>query len=383
MRRQINPFYTVETTRIKFMRKLFILVFGALVYAQFIHAQIQAPAVPFLMIAPDSRSGGMGEAGVALTDNVWASYWNPAGYAFQQGSGIAASYAQWMPSLILSDLWIGHLAYKQPVEELGGVVSAMVTYLELSEFVQELDNPVVISTFGGHEMAYTLGYATKLNQDLGIGVNARLFFSTLAPFGIAREVGSTTVSGISFDVGLLYKPKSVVIPFTKVDLGNNLRLGIDISNIGSNIYYIDQAQKAPLPMNLRLGFAYDLIQSEYNTLTWITDVNRLMIKRDTNGTPDEFYKAFYTTWTGSTFDEQIREFTMSTGLEYWYGSPKLIALRVGYFYEDPRYVNGKYMTLGVGLRYDVCEFDFSYIDAPSTDIDPLAEKFRFSLSIGW
>ena len=113
------------------MHKLFFLVFGAIVYTQFIQAQIQAPAVPFLMIAPDSRSGGMGEAGVALTDNVWASYWNPAGYAFQQGSGIAASYAQWMPSLGLSDLWIGHLAYKQPVEELGGVVSAMVTYLNL------------------------------------------------------------------------------------------------------------------------------------------------------------------------------------------------------------------------------------------------------------
>jgi hypothetical protein len=365
------------------MCKLFFFVFGVIIYTQFIQAQIQAPAVPFLMIAPDSRSGGMGEAGVALADNAWAGYWNPAGYAFQQGSGIAASYAQWMPSLGLSDIWIGHLAYKQPVEDLGGVVSAMVTYLELGEFVQTLDNPDVISTFKGHEMAYTLGYATKLNQDLGIGVNARFFYSTLAPFGTAREVRNTTVSGVSFDIGLLYKPEKVRIPFTRIDLGNNLRLGMDISNIGSNIFYIDKAQADPLPMNLRLGFAYDLIQSRYNTLTWITDVNRLMIKRDTNGTPDEFYKAFYTTWTGSTFNEQIREFTMSTGLEYWYGSPKLIALRAGYFYEDPRYVNEKYMTLGAGLRYDVCEFDFSYIDAPSTDNGPLAEKFRFSLSVEW
>jgi hypothetical protein len=365
------------------MRKLFFLVFGVIVYTQFIQAQIQAPAVPFLMIAPDSRSGGMGEAGVALTDNVWAGYWNPAGYAFQQGSGIAASYAQWMHSLGLSDLWIAHLAYKQPVEELGGVVSAMVTYLMLGEFVQTPYTPDIFSTFTGHEMAFTIGYAAKVLPTLGLGLNARYFYSTLSPYGAVAVKHSTTASGVSFDIGLLYKPERVRIPFTRIDLGNNLRLGMDISNIGSNIYYIDYAQLNALPMNLRLGFAYDLIQSRYNTLTWITDVNRLMIKRDTNGTPDEFYKAFYTTWTGSTFNEQIREFTMSTGLEYWYGSPKLIALRAGYFYEDPRYVNEKYMTLGAGLRYDVCEFDFSYIDAPSTDNGPLAEKFRISLSVGW
>ena len=330
--------------RIGLMCKLIILFFGTMLCGQVLQSQVQTTAVPFLEIAPDSRSGGMGEAGVALADNVWAGYWNPAGYAFQQSSGIAASYAQWMPSLGLSDLWIGHLAYKQPVEELGGVISAMVMYLMLGEFVETPYTPDIISTFTGHEMAFTIGYAAKVLPTLGIGFNARYIYSKLVPFG-GENKGDGTAIGVSFDIGLLYKPERVRIPFTRIDLGNNLRLGMDISNIGSNIFYIDKAQADPLPMNLRLGFAYDLVQSKYNTLTWITDVNRLMIKRDTNGTPDEFYKAFYTTWTGSTFDEQIREFTMSTGLEYWYGSPKLIALRAGYFYEDPRYLNGKYMTL--------------------------------------
>ncbi len=369
------------------MRKLFFLVFGVIVYTQFIQAQIQAPAVPFLMIAPDSRSGGMGEAGVALTDNVWAGYWNPAGYAFQQGSGIAASYAQWMHSLGLSDLWIAHLAYKQPVEELDGVVSAMVTYLNLGDFAQTIDNPDVIKTFKGYEMAFAVGYATKLTPDLGIGVNTRIIYSRLSPFGAGTEKGSGTATGVSFDIGFLYKPESVVIPFADVDLGNNLRLGINISNIGPNVFYIDRAQADPLPMNLRLGFAYDLAQSEYNSLTWITDVNRLMIKRDTSGKADEFYKAFYTTWTGTpgqstSFNQQIREFTMSTGLEYWYGSPKLLALRVGYFYEDPSAGNRKFMTFGAGIRYDVYGFDFSYISAASNE-DPLGETMRLSLSIGW
>ena len=369
------------------MRKLFFLILGTILCAQFLQAQVQTTAVPFLEIAPDSRSSGMGEGGVALADNAWATFWNPAGYAFQQGSEIAMSHADWLPSLGLSDLWIAHLVYKQPVEDLDGVVSAMITYLNLGEFAQTFDNPDVVSTFKGYETAFSVGYATKLSPELGIGVNARIIYSRLAPFGTEKEKGSGTATGVSFDIGLLYKPESVVIPFTDVDLGKNLRLGMDISNIGPNIFYIDRAQADPLPQNLRLGFAYDLAESEYNTLTWITDVNRLLIKRDTAGTADEFYKAFYTTWTGSTgaptsFNQQIREFTMSTGLEYWYGSPKLIALRVGYFYEDPRSGNRKFMTFGAGIRYDVYGFDFSYINAAS-DEDPLGETLRLSLSIGW
>ena len=281
------------------MRKLILLFFGMILCGQVLQSQVQTTAVPFLEIAPDSRASGMGEGGVAIADNAWATFWNPAGYAFQQGSEIAMSHADWLPSLGLSDLWIAHLAYKQPVEELDGVVSAMVTYLNLGDFAQTIDNPDVVSTFKGYEMAFAVGYATKLNPDLGIGVNTRIIYSRLSPFGAGTEKGSGTATGVSFDIGFLYKPESVVIPFADVDLGNNLRLGINISNIGPNVFYIDRAQADPLPMNLRLGFAYDLAQSEYNSLTWITDVNRLMIKRDTSGKADEFYKAFYTTWTGS------------------------------------------------------------------------------------
>ena len=34
--------------------------------------------VPFLTIAPDSRSGGMGDAGVATSPDMNSMHWNPA-----------------------------------------------------------------------------------------------------------------------------------------------------------------------------------------------------------------------------------------------------------------------------------------------------------------
>ena len=39
-------------------------------------------AVPFLMIAPDSRSGAMGDVGVALSPDANSMHWNPAKMAF-------------------------------------------------------------------------------------------------------------------------------------------------------------------------------------------------------------------------------------------------------------------------------------------------------------
>ncbi len=345
-------------------------------------SQVVTTAVPFLLITPDSRSGAMGEAGVAIADDIWATYWNPAGYAFQKGSAVALTHADWLPAFNLGDVWIAHGVYKQPVEELDGVASLAITYLNLGEFARTTIDPTVLETFKGFEFALSAGYATKLTENLGIGINARYIRSQLSPFGTAEEQGRGVANGFSFDVAMLYKPQSVPIPFTDVDLGHRLSLGFNVSNIGPKIFYIDEAQADPLPMNLRLGFAFDILQSEYNNFTLTSDVNRLLVRKFDDGTSDQFYKAFVTTWTGKTFDEQVRLFDSSIGLEYWYGSPRLIALRWGFFYEDPRSGNRRYMTFGAGVRYDSYGFDFSYINAQQNE-DPLGGTLRFSLQIGW
>jgi hypothetical protein len=364
------------------MKRLIVVVLTGMTAIQMVEAQVTTSAVPFLLIAPNSRASAMGEGGVAVADDGWAIYWNPAGFAFQTGSQVSMTHANWLPAFNLPDLWIAHMVYKQPVEELDGVVSAGITYLNLGKFDRTENDPTPIETFSAYEYAVTLGYGTKLSQDLGIGTNVRLIHSALAPFGTAQEKGSGIATGFSFDVGLLYKPHSFEVPFTSFDLGNRISFGANLSNIGPKLTYIDKEQADPLPMNLRLGLAYKILDSEFNNLLFITDISRLLIKKDTSGNADEFYKAVFTTWTGSTFTEQIRQFTTSMGMEYWYGSPRLIALRAGYFYEDPRVGNRKFMTFGAGIRYDIYGFDFSYISA-FEDQHPLGETLRFSLSIDW
>jgi len=58
-------------------------------------------AVPFLTITPDSRAGGMGDAGVGLTPDVNAQHWNPAKYVFMESDmGVGLSYSPWLRNLV-------------------------------------------------------------------------------------------------------------------------------------------------------------------------------------------------------------------------------------------------------------------------------------------
>src|SRR3990172_3821729 len=58
-------------------------------------------AVPFLMIAPDARSGSLGDAGAATSPDANAIHWNPAKLAFiEKTSGVSLTYTPWLRKLV-------------------------------------------------------------------------------------------------------------------------------------------------------------------------------------------------------------------------------------------------------------------------------------------
>ncbi len=60
-------------------------------------------AVPFLLISPDSRSGAMGDVGVAIKPDANAIHWNPAKLAFiddTKDMGFSMSYSPWLRALV-------------------------------------------------------------------------------------------------------------------------------------------------------------------------------------------------------------------------------------------------------------------------------------------
>jgi hypothetical protein len=331
-------------------------------------------AVPFLLIAPNARADGMGEAGAGLADDVGAIHWNPGGLAFQSGQEISITHSNWLPGFGQSDLFYDYLNYRNYVEDWEGTVSASITYFNLGEFNQTTSlGPQIVGTFKAFELAMTAGYATKVIEEFGVGINLRFIHSSLAPFATEKEQGRGVGSTVSFDIGTLYRPP---IPGYE----NRVGIGLSLSNVGPKIAYIDRAQADPIPTYLRLGLSVKVIESEFNNITLNSDFNRLMVRRYANGSSDPVYRALVTAWK----DNGLRKVTVGTGIEYWYGKPKLIALRYGYFHEASPPVNGgrKFHTFGAGIRYDMYGFDFSYLSTVEEN-HPLAETLRFTLLIGW
>jgi hypothetical protein len=385
--------------RMKMLSRMLMLSLIMISFTKIMYGQGEA-AVPFLLLAPDSRAGAMGESGTGLADNSAAIFWNPAGIAFLTGQEVSITHSNWLPQFKL-DLFYDYVTYRNYIESIQGSITSSITYMNYGEFVRTgPDSPDPLGTFRSFDAALTLGYSTKLSSDWGLGLNFRLIHSNLSDKPTAQETGSGVATSVSFDVGAMWRPTSFIIPLIDEDLSNRFSIGMNLSNVGPKIFYIDKAQADPIPTNLRLGFATVLMKDEFNSLTWTLDFSKLLVNKLTKEeiigtdtvnvtTVDPVYRALFSSWTNKPFKEEIRDIVSSIGLEYWYGNMRdgfMFAVRGGFFYEDPSYGNRKFMTLGSGIRYDIYGFDFSYISTSifkNGENHPLDNTLRFTLSIGW
>ena len=375
---------------------LALLLLGGL--TQTAAAQIGGAAVVFLQIEPDSRSAGMGNSGVALSDNANAIFWNPAGLAGQTGTEASLTHSNWLPEFN-AGLFYEYLVAKHHIEGIG-TFGAHLTYLFLGEHEgrDAQNNPT--GTFRSYDLALGASYGAHLTKNFAVGTGARLIYSNLAPGQMVGAQATRAGVAIGFDLAGLYR----VPRFTLGNVGVGLNLGFNLANMGPKIQYSDQGQSDPIPTNLRFGYALTFDFDEYNSLTLATDLNKMLIhvEPDTvsgGNKADPFYKALVTGWqsikvcppTASagecTEDPTLMEsigvmdqLTVGTGLEYWYRD--LFALRAGYFYESPYNGNRQFLTFGSGIRWNIIGVDFSYIYALEEN-HPLANTMRFSLLLNF
>jgi hypothetical protein len=326
-------------------------------------ASVSQATLLFLKIAPGARPTGMGEAFVAISDDATATWWNPAGLGFQHGREFTMMYSRWLPQFNLSDLYYAFLSGTYEVPEWG-MFGANVIFLNLGQTQRRDDQNRDLGTFSSYEMAVTGTYGAEIEPNvLSMGVGLKLAYSSLSPGGGAgEEAGTGTATAIAADVGLLYKATFL----------GGLSIGANLSNMGPKVAYIDRAQADPLPTNLKLGFAYKIIESDYNKLTIASDVNKELVVRDKNGKSQEFYEALFSAWGDG---DLVPSIIWNAGLEYWYSN--LVGLRGGYWNDDL----GKVFpyTFGVSIKYSSYRFDFSYLSAGQNH--PLSDTMRYSLTV--
>jgi hypothetical protein len=167
-------------------------------------------------------------------------------------------------------------------------------------------------------------------------------------------------------------------------------LGLDISNIGTKMSYSQADKKEFIPTNLRLGGRFSIDLDEYNKLSALVELNKLLVPTppemsgdtiiagmdDNVGTIQGMVQSFYDAPGG--FSEEMHEIAYSFGGEYWYREQ--FAVRAGYYGEHVTKGNRKYITVGVGLRLNVFSLDFSYL-IPTVEgkNSPLANTMRFTI----
>lgn len=336
-------------------------------------------AVPFLLVAPDSRSGGMGEAGVAIADDANAMHWNPAQLAFlDKRMGFAMSYSPWLRALGIPDI---NLMYLSGYFNTGGkgVVGASLRYFSLGEiqFTDNLGQPT--GSGKPNEFALDLAYALPLTGDLSGSISLRFIHSELASNNNVPTADAKPVNSAAGDIAFAYKKDF------KMNGGNGpipvrFSSGINISNIGPKVSYsASTANKDFIPINMRLGYAFKFLVDDYNSITFTNDFNKLLVPSEGGRSDKALLSGIFGSFGDAEggFGEEISEFNTSVGFEYWYR--EIFAARAGFFYEDAEKGNRKFITLGAGIRYNVFGLHFAYL-APLQQNHPLQNTLRFTLT---
>jgi len=346
-------------------------------------------AVPFLRISPDARSGGMGDVGIATTPDASSGFWNLAKTPFNtmQG-GICLTYTPWLKDLGLNDVNLITAGGYYKLDDMQAL-TASIRYFNLGniQFTDFLGNE--LGSFRPREFSVDAGYSRKLSSKLGMGIALRYINSRLASgdpnnSGTSYKPGSTVAADLSF------------FHTSGKEDGSGLNYGLALSNLGGKISYTNDAtQKDYIPANLGLGVAYTKVVDEANKITFGLDVHKLLVptpplstgddqvdqanldKYRNQGVVSSWFKSFGDAPGG--FSEELKEFQISAGAEYWYNNQ--FALRGGYFYENPTKGNRKYFTLGAGLKYNMFGLNFSYLlpSGNGTNRNPLSNTLRFSL----
>ncbi|MBC8191804.1 MAG: PorV/PorQ family protein, partial [FCB group bacterium] len=243
------------------MNKFLNLTIGSLMFLSVAFSQ----SALFLLIAPGARAGGMGEAQVALADDSYATYWNPAGLGFQSGYEVSGMHVNWLPGLV-DDMYYDFLAGRAPVEGLG-VFGGHIIYLNAGEQQYTDANGTSLGTFLTYFSSGAISYATMISENSSVGFNFKILYQHLTDKNVGTEKTKGTATNFGFDVGYL----------SKGYLGGKLDLGAMVANLGPKVIFNDKEQADPLPTNLKLGFNMRVYDSKYNRLNVVYDVNKLLV----------------------------------------------------------------------------------------------------------
>ena len=313
-------------------------------------SKVGSTAAPFLGIAVGARALGMGGAFVAVANDATSLYWNPAGMARLSGYEVVLVHTDW-----ISDLSFDFVGAVFPLKGAGalGVQTTMLSMGEM-EVTNEIHQDGTGIFFDASDLAVGVSYALSLTDRFSIGFTGKY---------IQQEIWHESAEGVALDIGTLYTTPlydmriAMAISNFGTDMqmrGRDMLVLFDPSAIkeGNNSEILAElrTEKWPLPLNLRVGAAVDLLAKPNHMLTAAVSAQH----------PNDNTES------------------VNLGAEYWY--QKMLALRAGYkslFLTDSE----EGLTMGVGFVPPLRAGFGLHLDFAYENFSRLGSVYKYSLSV--
>lgn len=273
-------------------------------------AKVGTTGAQFLELGVSARAMGMAEAFTAVSDDISAIYYNPAGLTSLLGREAMFTYIR-MPA----DITYGFLGVGLPLESVGGVVGVGVYGLFSGDMIertyQQGSYEGTGRNFQAQDVAVSVGYGRYLTDRFSIGVNVKY---------IGEYFHDYTANGWSADVGTSY------------DTGfRGFKIAMVITNFGPDLKFIDKAY--PLPINFRFGASINMIQNHSHLLVVAAEGSHPSDNLEKYNAGAEYtFKDRFVLRGGSRFNYDTDGLTFGGGVRVPFGQENEI--RVDYAYQD-------------------------------------------------
>lgn len=294
-------------------------------------SRVGTTAAQVLKISPGARALGMGNAYAGVSDDIYSTYFNPAGISRAKGnSQVAFNHSTW-----LADVSYDFAAGFVNVDGLGTLFATFTSLRVPEDDVRTIEFPEGDGrTWDANSLVFGLGYARNLTDRFSIGFQFKY---------IQESIWNSSATGVAIDVGTYY-----ITPFndlvigasvsnfgTKMQLdGRDLQINVDPNNTSesgpNNVPGRYSTEVNDLPLHFRVGLSMDVVKTRFFKVKAAVD---------------------------AVHPNDNKEY-VNSGLEFSYN--EMIFLRGGYkALFMPNSEQG--LTLGVGINYDLTpELGFSF-----------------------
>ena len=185
----------------------------------------------FLKLDPCARTSALGGSFLTLGNDPNGIFTNPAIIGTVENRQISFGFSK-----LTLDINSGSASYGQTLGD-DGSIGGSVQYINYGSFTRTDELGNTLGTFTANDLAFTVGYSNKLNDNLYYGLSGRFISSSIAGY---------SSTGLAADLGLLY-----VIP------EKMWTFGFAVTNLGAQVKsYI--STKESLPMSVSLGASKQL-----------------------------------------------------------------------------------------------------------------------------